>query len=256
MIGSRYAGLEGAAVLVTGAAQGLGAALAAAFADQGSRLLLTDVNETGLTGVAARLGLGPERLAVLPADLADVTVCEPLVRRAVDAFGRLDVLVNNAGISDRTALEGVTPDLFDRIMAVNLRAPFFLSKAALEAMRPQGRGRIVNVASMAARTGGAYPTVFCYAASKAGMVAMTKSFAKQGAADGILVNAVLPSNIDSPMLRGDFASEAVARVIEAVPLKRPADPREVAELILWLSSDACSYVTGASYDVNGGWFMV
>ncbi len=253
-MGCRYAGLDGAVVLVTGAGRGLGAVLAMAFAKQGSKLLLTDVDVRSLDEVGHTLRLGPDRLVIAPADLGDVASTS-LVDAAVDAFGRLDVLVNNAALIDGCALDEVTPELFDRIVAVNLRAPFFLSMSALGVMRSQGRGRIVNVASMAARTGGAYPTVFCYAASKAGMLAMTKSFAKAGAADGVLVNAIVPSNIDSPMLREAFASEAVARVLETVPLGRPAQPEEIAELVLWLSSDACSYVTGASYDINGGWFM-
>jgi 3-oxoacyl-[acyl-carrier protein] reductase len=108
---------------------------------------------------------------------------------------------------------------------------------------------------MAARTGGAYPTVFCYAATKAGLLALTRSFAKVGASDGVLVNAVLPSNIDSPMLWGPFAPEAVQSVLAAIPLGRPAQPMEVSELVLWLASPAASYVTGVSWDINGGWFM-
>jgi 3-oxoacyl-[acyl-carrier protein] reductase len=252
---NRYEGLETAVVLITGAARGLGAALAHSFAEQGSRLVLTDIDAEGISAVAGDLALSPDRISLIPADLVDTAAAERLIEASVDAFGRLDVLVNNAALMDGVALEEITADLFDRVLAVNLRAPLFLSRAALAVMKAQGGGRIVNVASMAARTGGAYPTVFCYAASKGGLLALTKSFARVGAPDGVLVNAVLPSNIDSPMLWGPFAGEAVKRTLAAVPLGRPAQGEEVAELVLWLASNSSSYVTGASWDINGGWFM-
>jgi 3-oxoacyl-[acyl-carrier protein] reductase len=122
-------------------------------------------------------------------------------------------------------------------------------------MRAAGTGgRIVNVASMAARTGGV-SDVSMYAASKGGLIAVTKSLARVGAADRILVNAILPSNIDSPMLRDAFPPEVVARTLSGVPLGRTADPVEVAQLVLWLASDASSYVTGVNWDINGGWYM-
>jgi len=138
---------------------------------------------------------------------------------------------------------------------VNLMAPWFLTRAAITQMRRQGRGgRIVNVASMAGRTGGV-GDVHPYAASKGGLLAVTKSLARAAAADGILVNAILPSNIESAMLRDSFPPEAIERTMSQVPLGRTAAPDEVAELVLWLSSQASSYVTGVSWDIDGGWFM-
>ncbi|HEU5430234.1 MAG TPA: SDR family NAD(P)-dependent oxidoreductase, partial [Thermomicrobiales bacterium] len=166
---NRYDGLADAVVVVTGAAHGLGATLAAGFAAQGARLVLNDVDGDGLHAAAARLGVGPDRVVLAPADLADVAVCQPLVQQALDAFGQLDVLVNNAAVLGRAALDDITPDVFDRVIAVNLRAPLFLSRAALAAMRPRRRGAIVNVASMAARTGGT-SDVYVYGASKAGLL--------------------------------------------------------------------------------------
>ncbi len=249
-----YDGLHDRVALVTGAGRGLGEALARGFAAQGSRVALVDVDEVSLRRVAASLDLPPERLLILPADLADVDACEALVASTIEHLGGLDILVNNAAIIARMPLEDIGPGDFDRVIAVNLRAPFFLARAALEPMRQRGWGRIVNVASMAARTGGT-SDVFLYAASKGGLLSITKSLAKIAAPDGVLVNAVLPSNIESPMLRGVFPAEGVAKVISAIPLGRTAAPAEVAELILWLSSDAASYVSGANWDINGGWFM-
>jgi 3-oxoacyl-[acyl-carrier protein] reductase len=251
---ARYDGLAGRVVLLTGAAHGLGRALATAFAEQGSRLALVDVDGPGLTEVAASLPGGVVGWTGV-ADLGDVEHCEPLVGRVADEFGALDVLVNNAAIIARTPLDGVTPAAFERVLRVNLLAPFFLARAAMARMRAAGTGgRIVNVASMAARTGGV-SDVSMYAASKGGLIAVTKSLARVGAADRILVNAILPSNIDSPMLRDAFPPEVVARTLSGVPLGRTADPVEVAQLVLWLASDASSYVTGVNWDINGGWYM-
>lgn len=251
---SRYDGIENAVVLLTGATGGLGAALARRFATHGARLLLTDVDEGALAALATRLDAPPGRVTILPADLADPAQAEKLVAAAVDRFGRLDVLVNNAALLGRAPLEAITPELFDRVIAVNLRAPFFLSRAAMAVMRGQGSGKIVNVASMAARTGGT-SDVFVYAASKAGLLSLTRSLAKIGAGDNVRINAILPSNIESPMLREGFPQEVIDRVLAQIPLGRTADPDEVAALVLWLACDDSSYVTGVSWDLNGGWYM-
>ncbi len=252
---TRYDGLSDATVMVTGAGRGLGRTIAEAFATQQARLVIVDVDEAGLATTLESLRLPQDRVLTISADLRDVTILDSLVERAVTTFGRLDVLVNNAAVVDGVSLDEITPELFDKVVEVNLRAPLFLSRAALRVMRRQGGGRIINVASMAARTGGAYPTVFCYAATKAGLLSLTRSFAKLGAPEGVLVNAILPSNIDSPMLWGPFAPEAVQGVLASIPLARPAQPMEVTELILWLASTGASYVTGVSWDINGGWFM-
>jgi NAD(P)-dependent dehydrogenase (short-subunit alcohol dehydrogenase family) len=252
---NRYPGLADRVVLVTGAAHGLGAELATAFAEQGARLALVDVDAEGLADLGSQLGLTEDRAIMEVVDLADTDVCEPLVARIAERLGGLDVLVNNAAVLKRAALEDVTVEHFERTLRVNLMAPWFLARGAIAVMRRQGRGgRIVNVASMAGRTGGV-ANVHTYAASKGALLTATRSLARAVAADGILVNAVLPSNIESPMLRGVFPPEAIARTLGQVPLGRTAEPREVAELVLWLASDTSSYVTGVAWDINGGWFM-
>lgn len=250
-----YPDLRDKVVLVTGAAHGLGAALARSFAAQGARLALVDIDGEALALEARALDPGPERLLIEVADLADATSWAPLVQRVVTHFDGLDVLVNNAATLKRTAMDDVTLEDFERALRVNLVAPYFLARAAIAHMREQGRGgRIVNVASMAGRTGGV-ADIHPYAASKGGLMAVTKSLAKAVAPDGILVNAILPSNIESPMLRDIFPPEAIAKTLSQVPLGRTAAPAEVAELVLWLSSDASAYVTGVNWDINGGWYM-
>ena len=250
-----YPDLRDKIVLVTGAAQGLGAALARAFAEQGARLAITDVDTDGLSEVGRGLGSGPDHLLMEVVDLADATTYDPLVARVADHFDGLDVLVNNAAVLKRAPMDEVDVAEFERHLRVNLTAPYFLARAAIEQMRRRGRGgRIVNVASMAGRTGGV-ADVHPYAASKGGLLAVTKALAKAAAADRVLVNAILPSNIESPMLRDVFPPDAIARTLSQVPLGRAALPAEVAGLVLWLSSDASSYVTGVNWDINGGWVM-
>jgi 3-oxoacyl-[acyl-carrier protein] reductase len=239
-------------VIVTGAAGGLGAALAAGFAAQGARLALCDVDGDALRRVLDGLPEG-ESFAV-PADLRSVAACEDLVGAAAARFGGVDVLVNNAAVLRRMPIDEVTPEVFDEVVAVNLRAPFFLARAAWKHMRAAGGGRIINVASVAARTGGA-SDVFPYAASKGGMVTLTKSLAKLTAPDNVLVNAVLPAAIDTGMLTGGFDPDAIGEIAARIPLGRLSPPSEMAGIVLWLASDAASFVTGASFDVNGGWVM-
>lgn len=252
---SRYPELEGRAVLITGAAHGLGSALARAFAAAGARLTLLDRDGDALRSLAAELALDEDRLRLEIVDLAETDRYDEVAERTAVGFGSLDVLVNNAAMLKRTAMAEVTLEDFERTLRVNLVAPYFLARAAIEHMRRLGRGgRIVNVASMAGRTGGV-GDIHPYAASKGGLLAATKSLAKAAAEHGVLVNAILPSNIESAMLRDSFPPEVVARTLSQVPLGRTAEPAEVAELVLWLSSDACGYVTGANWDINGGWYM-
>jgi 3-oxoacyl-[acyl-carrier protein] reductase len=249
-----YPGLRDRVILITGAAHGLGRSLARSFVNEGSRVALLDRDEPGLVAVAAGLGVPGERVSIEAFDLERTEGCAEVVERVADRYGRIDVLVNNAAVIARTALEDVTPPEFERVLRVNLVAPFFLARAAIARMRAQGGGRIVNVASMAARTGGV-SDLYMYAASKGALLSLTRSLARAVAADGILVNAILPSNIDSAMLHGTFPPEAVAQTLRNIPLGRTAQPTEVAALVLWLASDASSYVTGASWDINGGWYM-
>jgi NAD(P)-dependent dehydrogenase (short-subunit alcohol dehydrogenase family) len=250
-----YPELRDRVVVVTGAARGLGAALAVAFAAQGSRLALVDVDSASLELTARRLDAGAGDISLEAVDLADISACEQMVHRVAAHFGRLDVLVNNAAVIRRAPMEDVEVADFELALRVNLLAPWFLARAAIAVMRRAGRGgRIVNVASMAGRTGGV-GDIHPYAASKGGLLAVTKSLARETAADGILVNAILPSNIESPMLRETFPPQAIERTLSQVPLGRTAEPHEVAELVLWLASDASSYVTGANWDINGGWVM-
>lgn len=249
-LGLQYS--EPRVVLVTGASGGMGRVLARGFREMGAGIVLADVDGPALAETA-RLTAGDDRVLALTADLAQVSQALDVVRLAVERFGRLDVVVNNAGLLVRELIPDVTEVSFDTQIGVNLRAPFFVSQAAVKHMTKVGWGRIVNISSIGARTGG-ITNATAYSAAKAGVISITKSFARTYASNGILVNAVAPGAMDTAMMA--LPDDLRADVIERTLLGRFADPAEVAEIVFWLASESNSYATGATFDINGGQIMV
>jgi len=225
--------------LVTGSARGIGLSICDALASAGHEVIGVDVLQT--------TGATPARSIV--ADLADPGVSTRLLAEV----GPIDVLVNNAAILISRPFGEVSIEDFDRTIAVNLRAPFLLSQAFAPGMADRAWGRIVNVASIAARTGGR-TNVSAYAASKGGLVALTKSLARELGPAGITVNAVAPGAIDTTM-SADLDDETRRRFISEIPLRRFARPGDVAGLVAFLAGDEAGWITGATIDVNGGWVM-
>jgi 3-oxoacyl-[acyl-carrier protein] reductase len=250
---AHYAGLAGRHAIVTGAARGLGLAVVERLLEEGAHVAACDVDDAGLAAASETWSSSANWL-VVDVDLADARACEALVPQVAADLGPVDILVNCAAVLHRKPMEELAIDEFDHIVWVNLRAPFILARAAMPGMRERRWGRIVNVASIAARTGGS-SDVAAYAASKGGLVALTKALAKVGAPDNVLVNAVLPAGIDTPMLHEGFSPETLDQIRGQIPLGRLAQPEEMAEPVVWLTSDAASYLSGASIDVNGGWTM-
>lgn len=242
----------GKVAIVTGAGRGIGAATARLIASEGGRVAVCDVDEALAEQTAAELGCGQGY--AFACDLLKPANCDELVADVLRQLGRVDVLVNSAGVCPRVAIEDMTEEVFDSIMNINLKSIFFLSRAAGDAMATNGWGRIVNLSSVGARTGGVFRATV-YAASKAGVVSMTKAFARHFAPHGILVNSVAPGSVDTRMMHEGVTEEARQAQVDASPLKRLSAPEEQAEVVAFLASEANTYVTGATLDANGGALM-
>ena len=243
-------GLKGKTVLVTGATGGIGAACCRAFAGEHANVVVADLDRMATDSLARELGGGSVGTALDVTDPQSVTAA---VELATATFGALDVLVSCAGIFHATPLDEISVDEWDRIQAVNLRGTFLVAQAAVRVMIPRRTGRVITVASLAGQTGGLAAGA-SYAASKAGVVALTKSIARYAGPHGVTANSVNPGVIETSMLDG-WAPEAVGTVVDATPLRRVGTPDEVASTVVWLASDGASFVHGAHVDVNGGLYM-
>ena len=233
-------------VLVTGAAGGIGAAVTSMFRREGALVCATDLDCSGIEAEASLAG-----------DLTDPGFADALPRRAADALGGLDILVNNAGYMARGKATETDDDSLSRSLAVNVEAPFRISRAAVPILSAgDGGGAIVNVASCWGLRPGAAHALYCM--TKAALASLTQCMAMDHAGDGVRINAVCPNEVDTPMLRTGFAmrgfdpDSAVAELGETVPLGRIAKPEDIADVVLFLASDAARYMCGALVEVNGG----
>ncbi|RIL06468.1 MAG: short chain dehydrogenase [Proteobacteria bacterium] len=251
MAAERTGGVEGKAALVTGAASGIGRATALALGQGGARVLVADRDRAGAQAAAeAILEAGGEAEAHA-VDVARADEVEAMVRAAVARFGRLDCAVNAAGILATPALlHELALDAWERTIAVNLTGVFLCMQHELRAMRAQGAGAIVNVASGAGVLG--TPALGHYCASKHGILGLTKTAALENARAGVRVNAICPGSTDTPMLQGFMGSSPEARkmILASAPAGRLGTPEEVAEAALWLCSERASYVSGESLFVD------
>ena len=244
--------LDDKVAIVTGAARGIGLAIAEQLACAGASVALVDLNESLVREAARRLGAAG--YAALPV-AADVSV-RPQVQAAVEtvtsAWGRVDILVNNAGICPLTPADQITEAEWDRVLAVNLKGAFLFSQAVMPILRRQRSGKIINMSSSAAQTGGLIAGLH-YSASKAGLIGMTKSLARLLAPD-VQVNAVAPGMIDTEMTQV-FDETVKANVVRGMPLQRLGAAEDVAWAVLFLASSASDFMTGQVLAVSGGLFM-
>ncbi|MDE2562330.1 MAG: SDR family oxidoreductase [Sphingomonadales bacterium] len=238
----------GRVALVTGGASGIGAAAVRQFHREGACVVIADVDAAGGTALAGELGA---RARFHATDVSDYDAVEALVLEAVSAFGRLDVLFNNAGIGSFSPIPDLAVEDWQRVIATDLNGVFYGMKAAIPVMREQGGGAIVNTASISGLSGD-YGFA-AYNAAKAGVINLTRTAAIDHAREGIRVNAVCPGPVDTPIIAGISEVPGLrATWDDAVPMGRFARPEEIAEVAAFLASDAASYVTGAIIPVDGG----
>ena len=244
--------LDGQVALVTGGSRGLGLGMALALAHQGADLALAARSRDELDAAAAVIRQLGRRAVVVPVDLAVHGVADRVVARAVDALGRLDVLVNAAGLNIRKPADSFTAEDLRAVLHVNLEAAFLLSQAAGRIMRPQRHGRIICVGSVAAEV--AVPRVAAYAMSKGGLRQMVKSLALEWAADGVTVNAIAPGRFWTQMTDAVFSDgKLYESAVRVIPMRRPGVPADLAGATVLLASDAGAYITGQTIVVDGGW---
>jgi len=248
---------ENKVALVTGAGSGMGLAAAKAFAASGASVVLADWNEEAAQTAAEELKAQGHPALAVRCDVSDDDQVEAMVAQTVATFGRLDAAYNNAGVQGVLAETADAPrDDYDRVMAINLRGVWSSMKFELQQMRKQGSGAIVNCSSLGGLVGGAERGV--YHAAKHGVLGFTKSAALEYAAHGIRINAICPGMIWTPMADQMVAAgqgEALEGMLKAVPMGRYGRAEEIADAVLWLCSDAASYVTGQSISVDGGFIM-
>jgi 3-oxoacyl-[acyl-carrier protein] reductase len=246
------ADFTGRVAIVTGAARGLGRAAAARLHELGASVAVNVRDRKRAESVARSIG---ERTLAVPGDVAAPGVPEEIVRATLERFGRIDILVNNAALAKSTRFHNLTAEEWRLALEVNMTAPFLLTKAALPAMKAQHYGRIINISSSAGRTvstlGGAH-----YTASKAGLLGLTRAAAKELGQYGITVNAICPGMIDTELTRENASDELLERLAKSYPVPRLGTSQEVADVICFAASEEAGYITGASFDINGGDLMM
>ena len=246
--------LDGRAALVTGGSRGLGLGIALAMAHSGADVALASRTESELETAAARVRATGRRCLIVPTDVSDIAAVRAMIAKTAGEFGRLDILVNAAGINIRKAPESFTEEEWNRVMAVNLKGAFFACQEAVPHMRRQGKGKIINIGSIAFEI--VVPNIALYAISKGGMRQMTRSLAVDLARDKICVNAIAPGRFWTEMTDSIFSKpDLYDSAVSVIPLGRPGIPEDLAGTAILLASDASDYITGETIVVDGGWLV-
>ncbi len=236
--------------IITGAARGIGEATAARLHQDGFRVVVADLDETGARDAVGRISTSQDEALPIQVDVTDESSVRQMFKTTLDQFGRIDALVNNAGVAGQSAPCWELPDgEFERVVAIDLHGVYYGCRAVLPHMLERGSGRIVNVASIAGKEGN--PNAVPYSSAKSGVLGLTKAIAKEVATTGILVNAVTPAVIETPILE-QVSQEHINYMLSKIPMGRTGQSEEVAALISWLCSDECSFSTGAIFDISGG----
>ena len=245
-------GLKGKVAIVTGAGRGIGRAVALTMAEEGVRLVVNKVTEEGAQELLDEIEQkGGQKAVLIIGDVSEEAVANKIVDTAVREYGKLDILINNAGISPKLPFWEITLEQFDHVMAVNTRSIFLMSKAAFEPMKKNGRGSIVNLSSVAGLYGTVNSAVH-YSASKGGILGMTRTLALQMAPYNINVNAVVPGRTDTAMTRM-LSPEKIKETVSLIPLGRLGTTQDIANLVVFIASERASYITANWIEITGGW---
>ena len=243
--------LKGKTAIITGSGRGIGRAIALAMAAQGANIVVNDVNMESAGEVVAEIeAMGRQAIAV-KADVTSEEQIKEMIETCINRFGKLDILVNNAGIIQTVPVTEIDGKDWDRVMEVNLKGVFLCCKAALAPMKAQHGGKIINIASVAGKRGGGLLGNSCYSASKGGVIAFTKSLARESGPFGINVNAITPAFTDTEMTRS-IAPDKKEFIIKMLPLGRVGQPSDIAGAVCFLASSMSDYMTGEIMDVDGG----
>ncbi len=243
--------LQNACALVTGAGQGIGKEIALALAREGCAVAVNDLYAERASAVVAAIGAAGGKAVVAEGNVAVGDAVKSMVETTVAQLGKLDILVNNAGMILKTPFWDITEKDWDTIMAVNLKSVFLCCQAAAPYMKAQKSGKIINIASVAGKVGGGLLGNTAYAASKAGVIAVTKGLARELGPYGVNVNAITPALTETDMTK-DISSEKRAQIISNIPLGRPGKPEDIANAVLFLASPLASFVNAEIMDVDGG----
>ena len=245
--------LGGKVAFITGAGAGIGRAIALAFAGEGAAVAVADLDAAAAARVAAEIAAAGGRAVALHVDVSQPASVVAAVAEAAAQLGGIDILVNNAGICPLAGYEEITIDEWNRVLGVNLTGPFLCSQAALAHLRRSPQGRIINIASVAARTGGKAVGAH-YTASKGGLISLTKAMARQFAPDGITANCIAPGTAETAMT-ASWTAETREGLRQQIALGRLGRPEDIAAAAVYLASPGAAFVTGATLDINGGQLM-
>jgi 3-oxoacyl-[acyl-carrier protein] reductase len=252
---AQYPELNGRVVAITGAAQGIGAVAAHEFAQQGAKVALLDIAQREAEQIVATIVAAGGQAQFFHTDISDPAAVERTVAGVVEAFGGLDVLVNCAGgYTKLSTIEEMAVEEFDRVIALNLRGAFLICKAVIPALKRSKAGRIINISSISGRTVHATSSP-AYGAAKAGVIQLTRFLAWELGPHGITANSIAPITTLTPRVAALRTPEQVEQMAASIPLRRLADPIDHVNAMLWLASDAASYINGVALDVNGGRVM-
>lgn len=247
---------NGQVVIVTGAGspKGIGRTISKTFADQGAMVVIVDINEAGVNDTVKFIEEDNGKAFGIVADLTKKDSVDNMVSTIMDKFGRIDVLINNAGISQKVTVEDMTLEDMKRVFDINMFGLFLCTQAVLKPMKDAGYGRIVSLSSVSAKRGGGIFGGAHYSASKAAVLGFSKNLAREVSADGITVNCVCPGLINTDIWKS-LPQEQAGKIIEGIPSGRPGETQEVADTIAFLASQEASYITGEDIDINGGQHM-